>query len=162
MGAMDGGAMPCWPPVGGGCWLRPPRPLPALPALSQLQRIPASPDCGAVASAAGPHVLPRAGRRRGGRCGHPGWAGCGDPPWPPFHSGGAAEVLRCWEGAGRSPSLLQQQRRGRWVQSVGQDGMCVCVCVHTHVHAYRLPPSRGAAAVVPPLYHTHLPAWGHL
>lgn len=53
-------------PAVGGCWLRPPRPLPALSALPKLQRIPASPDCGAVASAAGPHVLPRAGRRRGG------------------------------------------------------------------------------------------------
>lgn len=52
-------------PASGGCWLRPPRPLPALPALSELQRIPANPDCGAVASAAGPRVLPWAGRRRG-------------------------------------------------------------------------------------------------
>lgn len=53
-------------PAGGGCWLQPLRPSPSLPALPELQHIPASPDCGAVASAAGLHVLPRAGRRRGG------------------------------------------------------------------------------------------------
>lgn len=145
--------MPCWPPRAEGAGSGP---------HGRCQRCPPCPSSSAslpTPTAARLHQpLGRAcfpGQEGGGEgpCGHPCWAACGGPPWPPFCSGGAAEVLHCWEGSMRSPWLLQLQRQGRWVHSVGRDSMCLRVCMHTHVCAYLLPPSRGATAVVPPALH---------
>lgn len=113
--------------AGSGCRQR----CPPCPGSGASCQHPAGPDCGAVASAAGPRVLPR--QEGGGRLPAVTHAGlAGGPPWPPFCAGGAAEALRCWEGSGWSPgSSSQLQSWGCWVHSVGRGGLCLCVCVCT-------------------------------
>lgn len=137
-------------PAGRGCWLRPLQPSPSLPALPELQHIPASPDCSAVASAAGLHVLPRAGRRWGGSLRSLGLGWVWGRSLPPFHSkGGLLWSFTAGKGPGGPPGSSSCRDGDAGCTAWGETA-CACACVHTRVCAYLLPPSRGATAEVPP------------
>lgn len=135
MDAMDGGVMLCWPSWAEGAGSGP---------CGCCQRCPPCPSSSASLPALIAARLHQpwgcvcfTGQEGGGEgpCGHPGWAGCGGPPWPPFRSvEGLVRSFTAGKGPGGPPgSSCRDGVAGctAWGETACA---CMCVCTLTCVH----------------------------